>query len=446
MKKLAIGCLTVLAALFLCVSCAPSVPSGTNENPSDTTGSISIQLPGTARAVAVSDIDRFSIEITSTPLNYSKTVTGTPGQSVKVDNLAPGSYNVLVNAYDDNLSDANKLVFTGSNGATVTAGTTAAVSIALSPAVGDLSVTVTFPADPSTVTRQRFKGVKDDWQTAFATYDSNGIITKIEYYRCDDTVYPYRYKLYSTTDFQFSDTLTRSGATVKDASGTVTQNATIAHDGSGNETSITFTNIGGTSGYTIAATYNAAGTAIVQLSTTQTGETTPYDIRTFNDNGDLKSVESIYLVYLDEKYTSLSKESPKRAHKVIISYDTTTRIPVQFDHYANGIIVDTEIRTLSPSGFYQKAEHKRTDGSIMTVATYGNPIIIGDYYAQPTTRTYFGDVNDSASGNFETSFSYYQLFTKTFQPAGTTCTMRTYEAGTAKSGIINPLYGNIFTN
>lgn len=441
MKRIVCSLVAIIMATMIIASCTQSSAGGENVDP--TTGSLMIQLPGTARAVSASDIDRFTIDITAPLLSYSKSLTGVPGQTLKIENLVPGSYDVVVKAFDDALPALDRLVFTGSNSAVVTVGQTASVSITLVPAVGDLSISVSFPSDPSMVAKQRFKGVKNDWAIAYATYDANGIITKIENFRQDTTTVPRGYKLDSTIEYQFSDTFTRSGATVKNASGVVIETATIAHDASGNETSIAFTTVGTTSGYTIDATYNTDKSAIIELAKTYSGGTTPVITRSFYDNGDMKSVQIYWGVFLGDKiFQTSGYESPERTHKVIASYDPVTRIPVQFDHYANGVIVDTENRTLAPSGFYQKAEHKRSDGSMISTVIYGNPIIVGDYYAQPVTRVYFGDPNDSnyIDGSLELSYSYYQLFSKTFQPAGTSGNIKTFEEGSVRPGIINPLY------
>lgn len=446
MKKCVFAFLAVFAVLVFAVSCS-SGGSGDPvvEDPTGTTGNISIRLPGTPRAVSADDVDRFTVIVTSTPLSYSKEFSGTPGQTLTVSNLVPGSYDISVNAYDDDLAATDQLVFTGSATAVVEAGATASVSITLTPAVGDLEVDVTFPEDPSTVTRQRLKGSKSDYCYIYVTYNANGIVSRYDYYLRDETVTPKNYALNSYVVFQFSDDQTRSSGIVYDATGTITANIAITHDGSGNETALEYTPVS-SSGYTITATYNANNTAITELKWIDDGETSPSNIRYFHENGDLKGTEASWFVFLDDKFNVTSDQL--NTHKVLMSYDSDTRIPVQFDHYLDGVLADTEIRTLEASGFYQKAEHKRTDGSLISFVTYGNPIDLGDYYAQPATRTFFADPNlyPKWSIDFVSSFSYYQLFTKTFQPAGTTMMMRTYEPGTVKAGIINPLYFDIFTN
>jgi|GEM_PF-4717792 len=447
MKSKVFVFLTVCAALVFTFSCS-SGGSGdsADDDPTGTTGNILIQLPGTPRAVSADDVDRFTVVVTSTPLNYNKEFSGTPGQNMTVSTLVPGSYDISVNAYDDDLADANKLVFTGSATAVVKAGETASVSITLTPVVGNLDVNVTFPGDPSSVTRQRLKGVKDYYQNSFVTYNTNGIVSRVDYYIRDETVTPKKYTFNSYVVFQFSDDQTRSSGIVYDATGTATSNIAITHDGSGNETSVKYTPIAGSGGYTITATYNADNTAITELKWIRDGETSTYNARYFYENGDMKGTESSWFVYLDEKWTYVGDQSNN--HKVLMSYDAGTRIPVKFDHYMDGVLADSETRTLAASGFYQKAEHKRSDGSLISFVTYGNPIELGDYYAQPATRTFIGDPNSypKEEDSFLESRTYYQLFTKTFQPAGTSIMMRTYEPGTVKAGVINPLCFDVHTN
>ncbi len=445
MKKCVFAFLAVFAVFVFAISCSSGGSSDpVVEDPTGTTGNISIRLPGTPRAVSADDVDRFTVIVTSTPLSYSKEFSGTPGQTLTVSNLVPGSYDISVNAYDDDLAPTDQLVFTGSATAVVEAGATASVSITLTPAVGDLDVDVTFPEDPSTVTRQRLKGVKDYYAYSYVTYNANGIVSRYDYYLQDMTVIPHTYSLNNYIIYEFSDDQTRSGGKQYDGSGTQTGTITISHDGSGNETVHTYRDLVDTITSTIEATYNANNTAIIKL--TQISNSSPDDehIRYFHENGDYKGAEGNSYIYIDDLYADIWNDPA--THKLLMSYDTNTRIPVQFDHYIDGVLADTETRTLSPSGFYQKAEHKRVDESLISFVIYGNPIDLGDYYAQPATRTFFADPNTITNNEFESSYTYYQLFTKTFQPAGTTIAMRTYEPGTVKSGIINLVYLNTGTN
>ena len=91
-------------------------------------GSLVIAVPGARAATASS----FTIELTgSNGATQNKTVSG--GSTVQFDDLAPDTYNIVVEGIDTN----NKVIVGGASSATVTAGTTASATVNLVEGVSD---------------------------------------------------------------------------------------------------------------------------------------------------------------------------------------------------------------------------------------------------------------------------------------------------------------------
>ena len=94
-------------------------------------GSLIISTPG-ARAITGNEI--YTIELTgSNGATQNKTVSG--GSTVQFDDLAPDTYNIVVEGIDTN----NKVVVGGASSATVTAGTTASATVNLVEGVSDFA-------------------------------------------------------------------------------------------------------------------------------------------------------------------------------------------------------------------------------------------------------------------------------------------------------------------
>lgn len=168
MKKL----LVLLLISFLLVSCALFPEDDKKEKSS--TGSMVIEIPEISRSV-LTQISDYTVIIKSTALEYSHTMTTTPGNSITLDKLLPGEYTIDVIG-----TDSSKIeIVNGTANAIVKVKETTSVKIELIYSKGDLSIDLILPSD-GTQTPSAPRRVKRNGNDTF-TYNENGVITQIDH-------------------------------------------------------------------------------------------------------------------------------------------------------------------------------------------------------------------------------------------------------------------------
>lgn len=168
LKKL----LVLFLISFLLVSCALFPEDDKKEKSS--TGSMVIEIPEISRSV-LTQISDYTVVIKSTALEYSHTMTTTPGNSITLDKLLPGDYTIDVIG-----TDSSKIeIVNGTANAAVTVGNTTNVKVELVFSKGDLSIELILPSDGSQ-TPSGPKRVKRNGCNIY-TYDADGLIVKVDY-------------------------------------------------------------------------------------------------------------------------------------------------------------------------------------------------------------------------------------------------------------------------
>lgn len=173
MKKI----LCLIITMFLVYSCSnpvnePVQPVQPVEQ-EQSTGSVSITLPGGSRSYSVSP-SSFTIQLVNSELGYDNTITANPGDTVSINSLKPGDYTVSIKGLDSE----NKEIMSGNTIVTVEVAKVANAQISLQYTSGGINVEIDLPAlieEPSQEP-QRFKQEGN----GLYTYDENGFVSRID--------------------------------------------------------------------------------------------------------------------------------------------------------------------------------------------------------------------------------------------------------------------------